>query len=140
MYKLFQSEPTAHQFFKVVGGKVIKATLVIKGTDISAADEYLADIALKALMSGSVTTPKASLDMDEATEEDLIAVKTQTPSLTHGVDALIKYLRAAKAAEAGTTPPLRVEISNAADFVKDTVVSVERGQDGKLTGATAHKV
>src|SRR5262249_50227866 len=100
MHKLFTSEPTAAQFFKVVAGKVIKGTLVIKGAEISASDEYRAEMALKALMTGSVSTPRVDLALDEATEGDLIAAKSAAPSQALQLDALIKYLRASKAAEA----------------------------------------
>jgi hypothetical protein len=61
MHKLFASQPTAHQFFKVVAGKVIKATLVMKGAEIFSSDEYTADIALKGLMTGSISRPSADL-------------------------------------------------------------------------------
>ena len=37
-------------------------------------------------------------------------------------------------------PPVRVEIANASEFSKDTVLRVQRDEDGKLTGATAVKV
>src|SRR5262249_22167621 len=142
MHKLFQSKPTASQFFKVVAGKVIKGTLVMKGADISASDEYTADIALKALMTGSVSTPWADLALDEATEADLIAAKSAAPSQTHEIDALIKFLRASKAAETiEPAPPIRVEIVNAEELTpKDTVVRVERNSAGQLTGAVAHKI
>ena len=142
MHKLFESKPTASQFFKVVAGKVIKATLVMKGADISASDEYTADIALKALMTGSVSTPWANLALDEATEADLIAAKSATPSQTHEIDALIKILRASKAAEAAQpAPPIEVRIVNAEELApKDTILRVERDSSGMLTGAVAHKV
>jgi hypothetical protein len=142
MHKLFASAPTATQFFKVVGGKLIKATLVMQGAEISAADEYVADVALKALMSGTISKPWANLALEEATEADLIAGKTADPSRTHDFDALIKYLRVTKeAAAAEPAPPLRVEIVNADELTpKDTVLRVQRDAEGKLTGAVAHKV
>ena len=64
------------------------------------------------------------------------------PAKTYDIDTLIKFVRAAKEAEAQAAGrPLRVEITNASNFAeKDTVLRVERDQSGKLTGAVAHKV
>lgn len=120
MHKLFASQPTAHQFFKVVAGKVIKATLVMKGAEIFSSDEYTADIAPKALMTGSISRPSADLVLDEATEADLIAAKSASPSQTHEIDTLIKFLRATKEAAASEpASPSRVEITNASELTKD---------------------
>ena len=108
-----------------------------------AADQYVADIALKALMTGAVTGATVKLALDEATEADLIAAKNAVPAKTHDIDTLIKFVRAAKDVEAqAAAAPLRVEITNASDFAeKDTtVLRVERDSSGKLTGAMAHKI
>jgi hypothetical protein len=83
MYKLISSEPHAQQFFKVVNGKVIKATIVVKGSEIFSSDEYTGDIALKALMTGSISRTVVNLALDEATEADLIAAKNAVPAKTH---------------------------------------------------------
>jgi len=142
MHKLISSEPYAQQIFKVVNGKVIKATLVIKGTEVFSSDEYTGEIALKALMTGAITRTVVNVALDEATEADLIAAKNAAPAKTHDIDTLIKFVRATKDAEAQAAErPLRVEIANASDFAeKDTVLRVERDQSGKLTGAVAHKI
>jgi hypothetical protein len=81
-----------------------------------------------------------NLALDEATEADLIAAKSASPSQTHEIDTLIKFLRATKEAASEPAPPIRVEITNPDQFSKDTVLRVERDQSGKLTGAVAHKV
>jgi len=64
------------------------------------------------------------------------------PAQTHEIDALIKILRARKAAAAAEpAPPIRVEIVNAEELApKDTIVRMERDRSGKLTGAVAHKL
>ena len=37
-------------------------------------------------------------------------------------------------------PPIRVEITNASELQKDTVLRIQRDGEGKLAGATAMKV
>jgi hypothetical protein len=37
-------------------------------------------------------------------------------------------------------PPIRVEITNASELQKDTVLRIQRDGEGKLAGATAVKV
>jgi hypothetical protein len=79
--------------------------------------------------------------LDEATEADLIAAKSASSSQTHEIDTLIKFLRANKEAAASEpAPPIRVEITNASELTKDTVLTVTRDAEGKLAGATAVKV
>ena len=89
-----------------------------------------------------MSTPWANLGLDEATEADLIAAKSAAPAQTHEIDALIKILRASKAAEAAQpAPPIEVRIVNAEELApKDTILKVERDSSGKLTGAVAHKI
>src|SRR5262249_794733 len=142
MHKLFISKPFASQSFTVVAGKVIKATLVYKGSDISAGDSYRAEQALKALATGSMSKPWINLSLDEATEGDLQAAKKANPAQTHEIEAMIKYLRESKAAEAPKpAAPIQVEIVNAAQLkTKQTAVQVQRNSAGEMTGVMATTV
>jgi hypothetical protein len=141
MHKLISSDPYAQQIFKVVNGKVIKATLVIKGTEVFSSDEHTGEIALKALMTGAITRIVVNIALDEATEADLIAAKNVVPAKTHEIDTLIKFVRAAKDPEAQAAErPIRVEITNATELQKDTVLQIHRDESGKLESVTAHKI
>jgi hypothetical protein len=58
------------------------------------------------------------------------------PDQAHNVDGWIKFLKDG----AIPPPPLRIEIVNASELQKDTVVTLRRDESGKLTAATAVKV
>jgi hypothetical protein len=73
-----------------------------------------------------------SINVSEATEEDLVAAKAIRPDKAQDVEGWIKFLKNG----ATPPPPLRVEIVNARELEKDTVVTLKRDESGKLTGAT----
>ena len=137
MRQIIGSKPYANQSFQVIGGKIIKATLVIVSAEVFCKDEISGEIAEKALIGGSISAPNIRLSLTEATESDLLTAKQASPEQSDNIDALIKVLRES---DKPTAPPLRVEITNASEFSKDTVLRVQRDEDGKLTGATAVKV
>jgi hypothetical protein len=61
------------------------------------------------------------------------------PSKTLELENMIAYMKASNVPQP-EPGPLRVEIVNASELQKDTVVTVRRDESGKLTSATAHKV
>jgi len=65
-----------------------------------------------------------------------VAAKAIRPDKAQDVEGWIKFLKNG----AVPPPPLRVEIVNARELEKDTVVTVTRDESGQLTGATGHKV
>ena len=99
-------------------------------------DEFSAGIVSKALNNGRITPSIISISLAEATEADLVAAKSARPDQAHNADALIKFLKQG----AEPPPPIRVQITNAADLQKDSVLSIRRDDSGRLAGATAHKV
>jgi hypothetical protein len=110
---------------------------VIKSAEVFCDNEFAAEMAEKALMAnGHMSTPNITLALDEASEADLLAAKSASPGQAHEVDALITFLRKSEQ----PSPPLRVEITNATELQKDTVLTVQRDREGKLAGATAVKV
>ena len=62
--------------------------------------------------------------------------RVAAPDQADKIDALIKFLKEANK----PVPSIRVEITNASELQKDTVLRVQRDDDGKLAGATAVKV
>jgi hypothetical protein len=136
MQKVLEANPIAQQTFRIVAGKVIKVTLVMKDIEAFCNDEFSAEIVSKALNNGRITPSVISISLAEATEADLVAAKSARPDQAHNADALIKFLK--QGAEA--PPPIRVEITNAKELQKDTVLRLHRDESGKLESATAHKI
>jgi hypothetical protein len=86
---------------------------------------------------GEITMQKVLEANPIAQQTFRIAAKSASPDQAQNADALIKFLRQG----AKPPPPIRVEITNAADLAqKDTVLRIERDSSGKLTGAIAHKI
>src|SRR5262249_35390184 len=75
----------------------------------------------------------------KATEADLCAAQKTNPSITLDLENMIAYMKASNVPQP-EPGPLRVEIVNASEMQKDTIVTVRRDESGALTGATAHKV
>jgi hypothetical protein len=107
-----------------------------KGAEFFCADEIDAAVVAKALKAGKISKPFVSINVTETTEEDLVAAKAIRPDLAPNVEGWIKFLKDG----ATPPPPLRIEIVNASELQKDTVVTLRRDQSGKLTAATAVKV
>ena len=83
------------------------------------------------------SAPEITVSTGFATEAELIAARSMVPAKQAGqIDVLLKIVRD------GVTPPapIRVEITNADQLQKDTILTVKRGEDGKMSGATAMKV
>jgi hypothetical protein len=144
MQKLLSSEPFSQQFFTLINGQVVKAILTVKGGELFAADECIADIAMKALIAtGSVSPPVVNIAIGAASEADLLAAQKAAPEKAIEIESLLTFLRAAKDAQAhAAAKPIRVEITNASEFAdkRGTVVRVERDGSGQLTGAVAQKI
>jgi hypothetical protein len=136
MHKLINSETSAVQSFRIIGGKVIKVTVVKKSAEVFCQDEFSAEIAAKALTNGGITAPHISIGFSEANESELLAVKSASPDRAQEIDRLIKFLKEGEQ----PPPPIRVEITNANQLQKDTVLRIHRDESGKLASATAHKI
>jgi len=83
------------------------------------------------------SAPEITVSTAFATEAELIAARSMVPAAQAGqIDVLLKMVRD------GVTPPapIRVQITNAADLQKDTILSIKRDDTGKMSGATAMKV
>jgi len=139
MFRILHSEPSNTTTYVPVNGRVFKFDCELFGTEVFAADALLGKIVSDALLTGSVTPPSVEIKISEATEADLCAAQKQMPSKTLEFEQLLAYTKASNVPppEPG---PLRVEIVNAGEFQKDTVISVRRDQSGQLAGATAVKV
>jgi hypothetical protein len=139
MYKLLASKPSVTSSYMAVNGKVLKIVSSLQGIEIFTADESLGQIALKALETGAIKPPSVGIKITEATEADLSAAQKTCPSKTLELENMIAYMKASNVPppELG---PLRVEIVNASELQKDTVVTLRRDESGKLTAATAVKV
>jgi hypothetical protein len=135
-FKIVSSEVSVHRDFQLVAGKLIKIDVAQKGAEFFCADEIDAAVVAKALKAGKISKPFASINVTEASEEDLVAAKAIRPDLAHNVEGWIKFLKDG----ATPPPPLRIEIVNASELQKDTVVTLRRDESGKLTAATAVKV
>jgi len=141
MHKLFSAPPYTQEIFATVGNKVARVRLTIKGSEISAENEYLADLAIKALSSGKISRTNVTVGVTEATEADLIAARNAAPGKATEFDQMISFVRAQAKAEAAAAQPLRVEIVNSSDFrERDKVIRVARDSSGMLTGATAQAI
>ena len=135
-FKIVSSEVSVRRDFQLVAGKLLKIDVAQKGPEFFCSDEIDAAVTAKALNAGKISKPFLSVNVTEATEEDLVAAKAIRPDQAQNVDGWIKFLKNG----ATPPPPLRVEIVNASELQKDTVVTVRRDESGKLTSATAHKV
>jgi hypothetical protein len=142
MHKTLAQEPYTQEIFAAVGNKIARIRLTIQGTEVYAGNEYLSDLALKALSSGKVSRTSVGVGVTEATEADLLAAKNTWPGKTTELDQMISFVRASNAAEqAVAARPLQVEIVNSGDFrEKDAIIRVQRDSEGKLVGATAQKI
>ena len=139
MRKIIGAKPFANQTFKVTAGRVVKMSLVLKGTEVWCKDEISAEIAEKALIGGSVSVPNITLSLTEATEAELIAAKSLAPEQVDKIDVLLNFMKANEQPPQ-PAPPLRVEITNPDQLQRDTVLTVRRDAEGKLVSATAAKV
>jgi hypothetical protein len=139
MYKLLGSKPSLTSSFVAVNGKVLKFVTELSGMEVFVADEALGQIALKALETGAVKPPVVNVKITEASEADLCAAQKSCPKKTLELENLISYIKASNVPQA-EPGPLRVEIINAGELQKDTVLTLKRDSDGKLTAATAVKV
>jgi hypothetical protein len=135
-FKTVCSGASRHREFQLIGGKLIKIDIAQKGAEFFCADEVDAAVVAKALNAGKITEPFLSVNVTEATVEDLVAAKALRPDKAQDVEGWIKFLKNG----AVPPPPLRVEIVNARELEKDTVVTLKRDESGKLTGATGLKV
>jgi hypothetical protein len=135
-FKIVSSEVSVHRDFQLVAGKLLKIDVVQKGPEMFCADSIDAAVVAKALKAGKISKPFTSINVTEATEDDLKAAKAIRPELAPNVEGWIKFLKDG----ATPPPPLRIEIVNASELQKDTVVTLRRDESGKLTAATAVKV
>jgi hypothetical protein len=136
MHKVIESKARADQTFQLVGGKLVKITIVQKGAEFFCKDEFSAELVQKALLNGGVSKPILPIQLSEATEADLLAAKSARPDQACNADAWIKFLKE----NAQPPPPIRVELVNASELQKDTVLRIHRDDSGKLESATVHKV
>jgi len=135
-FKIVNSEVSIRRDFQLVAGKLIKIDVTQKGAEFFCADEIDAAVVAKALRAGRISKPFVSIAVTEASEDDLVAAKAIRPDQANNVEGWIKFLKDG----AAPPPPLRVEIVNASELEKDTVVTLKRDETGKLTGMTGHKV
>jgi hypothetical protein len=135
-FKIVNSEVSIRRDFQLVAGKLIKIDVTQKGAEFFCADKIDAAVVAKALRAGKISKPFVTVAVTEASEDDLLAAKAIRPDQAHNVEGWIKYLKD------GVTPPppLKIEIVNASELQKDTVVTLRRDEEGKLTAATAHKI
>lgn len=119
-----------------VNGKVFKFAFAIQGMEVFATDDLHAKVARGAIAGGRITPETVNISVTEATEADLCAAQKCFPTRTVEFEKLISYLKTS----ATPTTPLRVEIVNASELSKDTVLRIERNQSSVMTGAVAHKV
>ena len=82
------------------------------------------------------TAPSITLHMDLATEEDLLNARAMAPSQSGAIDILLRVLRDGGAPE----KPLRIEIVNADALKSDKVISIKRGDDGKMAAAVVQSL
>jgi hypothetical protein len=87
------SEARGDQTFQLVGGKLIKVTIVHKGPEFFCEDEIDAAVVGKALRAGNASPAFLSIQLSEATETDLLAAKCARPDQAHNADAWIKFLK-----------------------------------------------
>jgi len=136
MYKVIESKARADQTFQLVGGKLIKVTVFQKGPEFFCTDDIDTAMVGKALRNGEASAPILSIQLSEATEADLLAAKSARPDQASNADAWIEFLKE----NAQPPPPIRVELVNASELQKDTVLRIHRDDSGKLESATVHKV
>lgn len=119
---------SANLSFQVIDGKVLRVAMATQTHPT-----------FYTFHNGQVdqTATDITLSVGFATEAELIAARAMVPAATAGqIDVLLKLVR-----EGAQPPaPIRVEITNADAFQKDTILTVKRDDSGKLSGATAMKV
>jgi hypothetical protein len=135
-FKIVNSEVSIHRDFQLVAGKLIKIDVTQKGAEFYCADKVDAAVVTKALKAGKISSPFLSVNVTEATEDDLVAAKALRPEQAQYAEGWIKYLKDG----ATPPPPLKIEIVNASELQKDTVLTLRRDEEGRLATATAHKV
>jgi hypothetical protein len=135
-FKIVSSSVSLRRDFQLVAGKLLKIDVAQQGPEFFCADEVDAAVVAKALNAGKISKPFLSVNVTEATEEDLVAAKAIRPDQAQYAEGWIKFLKDG----AAPPPPLRVEIVNARELERDSVVTLKRDETGKLTGVTAHKV
>lgn len=145
MQKLLSSEPYSSTSFTLINGQVVKAILTVKGSEINVEDPTLNETILKMLVTtgGSISAAQVNLAIGAASEDDLRAAQRANAAKSIEIEKLLTFVRAQKDAQAAAaSAPLRVEITNASEFAdkRATVVKVERGNDGLLSGAIAQKI
>ena len=135
-FKIVSSSVSLRRDFQLVAGKLLKIDVAQQGPEFFCADEVDAAVVAKALNAGKISKPFLSVNVTEATEDDLVAAKAIRPDQAQYAEGWIKYLKD------GVTPPppLKIEIVNASELQKDTFVTLRRDEAGRLTAATAHKV
>jgi len=140
MYKLTNCEPTTTYTFLAIEGKVLKVVLAFHGSEIFCQDQFLGEIAERALATGCILPPTVNIRVGEASEADLLAAQKTSPHNAVELEQLLAYRRAIKAPPP-QPPPLQVEIVNPQEIGRrDQVIRIQRDSDGLMQSATAHQV
>ena len=66
MQKVLEANPIAQQMFRIIAGKVIKVTLVMKVIEAYCNDKFSAEIVSKALNNGGIPPPIISIALAQS--------------------------------------------------------------------------